>query len=210
MFANIYGAAEAIVSEKRAISRVEPDAMALRALAHPVRMRMLGLLRIEGPATASGLAARLGLNSGATSYHLRQLARHGFIVEDAERGNARDRWWKSAHESTVFHSDNDDDDILDAGIAFAEAALQAQIGQMRSALARHGELSPEWRKASTLSDVIIPLSASDAEALIQRLNQIVADAMERAPRLGGPYAPGVEPFTIMLHAFPHPPEGDAP
>jgi DNA-binding transcriptional ArsR family regulator len=198
------------MAEQRIVSRIEPDAMALRALAHPVRMRMLGMLRVDGPATATSLAARLGLNSGATSYHLRQLARHGFIVEDVEKGNARDRWWKSAHESTVFHSDNDDDDALDAGIAFAEAALQAQIGQMRRALARHGELSLEWRKASTLSDVIIPLTAGDAEALTQRLHQVLSEAMEKAPMLGGTYAPGVEPFTIMLHAFPHPPEGDAP
>ena len=61
---------------------------------------MLGLLRAEGPATATTLAPRLGLNTGATSYHLRQLAQHGFIVEDAERGNARDRWWRAAHQST--------------------------------------------------------------------------------------------------------------
>ncbi|WP_236020652.1 winged helix-turn-helix domain-containing protein [Devosia sediminis] len=180
--------------------------MALRALAHPVRMRMLGLLRIEGPATASGLAERLGLNSGATSYHLRQLARHGFIVEDEERGNARDRWWKSAHESTVFHSDNSDDDALDAGIAFAEAALQNQIGQMKAALAQYGSLSAEWRDASTLSDLIIPLTATDAKALIERLNRVIADAMEQAPKLGGPYPPDVEPFTVMLHAFPRPSE----
>ena len=57
------------------------DAGSLRGLAHPVRLRMLGLLRTEGPATATRLAARLGLNSGATSYHLRQLATHGFVVE---------------------------------------------------------------------------------------------------------------------------------
>src|SRR5262245_28458635 len=49
----------------------------LRALAHPVRVKLLGLLRIEGPATATGLAEKLGLNSGATSYHLRQLAGAG-------------------------------------------------------------------------------------------------------------------------------------
>ena len=58
------------------------DAAAMRALAHPLRMRMVGLLRAEGPATASGLAERLGVSSGLTSYHLRALA-------DAA-------WWRSA------------------------------------------------------------------------------------------------------------------
>lgn len=198
------------MAEQRNVSRIEPDAMALRALAHPQRMRMLGMLRVDGPATATSLALRMGLNSGATSYHLRQLSRHGFIEEDAERGNGRERWWRAAHESTVFHSDSDNDDVLDASIAFAEAALQAQMAQMRRALARHASLAPEWRDASTLSDLIIPLTAADAKALVDRLNQVIADAMAQAPKLGDTYPPGVEPFTVMLHAFPHPPEDEAP
>lgn len=196
------------MADRRTISRIEPDALALRALAHPQRLRMLGILRLDGPATATGLAARLGLNTGATSYHLRQLARHGFIEEDAARGNARDRWWRAGHETTVFHADDDNEDAVDAGIAFAEAALLAQITQMKLALAHHGALSPEWRRASTLSDLIIPLTAADARALIDRLNQVIAEAMEQAPRLGGSYREGVQPFTVMLHAFPHPPQGE--
>lgn len=191
------------MAERRVISRVEPDAMALRALAHPQRMRMLGLLRIDGPATASGLAERLGLNSGATSYHLRQLARHGFIEEDESRGNGRDRWWRARHESTTFLAkDRQDEDEVDAGIAFGQAALQAQIGQMQRALDRHVELSPEWRKASTISDFNIPLSAAQAEALVEKLHAVLWEAMETAPRPGGPYAEGVEMVTVILHAFP--------
>lgn len=194
------------MSDRRTVSRIEPDTMALRALAHPQRMRMLGLLRIEGPATATGLAARLGLNSGATSYHLRQLARHGFIAEDIDRGNARDRWWKAVHETTTFQTDKSDEDALDAGIAFAQAALSAQMRQMQRALDRHIELSPEWRAASSVSDFNIPLNAEDAKALVDKLHAVLWEAMEKAPALGGDYPPGVEPMTIMLHAFPHPKE----
>ena len=58
------------------LTTITPDVAALRALGHPVRLRILGLLRADGPATATALAQRLGLNSGATSYHLRQLAAH--------------------------------------------------------------------------------------------------------------------------------------
>src|SRR3954447_18453851 len=83
-----------------ATSAITPSAAGLRALSHPTRLKMLMLLRTEGPATATQLAQQLRLNTGATSYHLRQLAEHGFIVEDAERGDARDRWWKAAHQST--------------------------------------------------------------------------------------------------------------
>ncbi|MQY15387.1 hypothetical protein SRB5_55660 [Streptomyces sp. RB5] len=69
------------------------DLAALRALAHPRRQRMLQQLSLHGPATSAGLARALGLNTGATSYHLRELAAHGFVEEDHRRG--RERWWRA-------------------------------------------------------------------------------------------------------------------
>jgi DNA-binding transcriptional ArsR family regulator len=69
---------------------------ALRALAHPLRVELMTELSDFGPATASMLAERLGESSGATSYHLRQLAKHDIIVEDTERGSGRERWWRMA------------------------------------------------------------------------------------------------------------------
>src|SRR5215207_79528 len=76
------------------------DVKGLRALAHPVRVELVGLLRQYGPSTATRLAERLGVNSGTASYHLRQLGAAGFVEEDAERGNARERWWRSVHQVT--------------------------------------------------------------------------------------------------------------
>src|SRR5690606_14689551 len=70
------------------------DPAALKALAHPLRVRLLATLRETGPATATELAARLETDSGSTSYHLRVLAEHGF-VEDApgDRRHPRERRW---------------------------------------------------------------------------------------------------------------------
>lgn len=194
------------MTERRSISLIKPDATALRALAHPQRLRMLGILRVNGPATATSLAARLSMNTGATSYHLRQLAKHGFIEEDEGRGNARDRWWRARHELTAFPPADENEEALDAGIAFAQAALTAQITQMKSALARHAELPREWRLASTVSDYCIPLTAAKAEALVKRLHAVLDEAMETAPKLGGSYEPDIQPVTFILHAFLHPPE----
>ena len=73
------------MSEPAEPSTAQLDSVRLRTLAHPARARLLGLLRIEGPATATALAQRLGTNSGQTSYHLRQLAAVGLVVEDTER-----------------------------------------------------------------------------------------------------------------------------
>src|SRR5256885_8199945 len=103
-----------MAGEKRTI---DVDARTLRAIAHPLRMRMLGLLRTEGPATATSLAARLGESSGTTSWHLRQLAEHGFIEEDPERGSRRDRWWRATHEYTNVELARFLDNPEDAGVA---------------------------------------------------------------------------------------------
>jgi DNA-binding transcriptional ArsR family regulator len=73
----------------------------LRALAHPLRLQLLQVLHVEGPATASGLARRLGESSGATSYHLRALHRAG-MVEEAEQRNGRERWWQRVPERLLI------------------------------------------------------------------------------------------------------------
>jgi DNA-binding transcriptional ArsR family regulator len=65
----------------------------LRGLVHPIRVRLLFLLENDGPATASQLGRRIGQSSGVTSYHLRVLADLGFVEDDPEHGNGRDRWW---------------------------------------------------------------------------------------------------------------------
>jgi DNA-binding transcriptional ArsR family regulator len=73
---------------------MQVDAGGLKALAHPLRVQMYDLLSDEGPATASQLGEKVGESSGTTSYHLRLLARHGFIEEDRDRGNRRDKYWR--------------------------------------------------------------------------------------------------------------------
>src|SRR3712207_131533 len=79
------------------------DVESLRAVAHPVRNKLLALLRYEGPATASQLGRRLDESSGSTSYHLRQLARYGFVEEDPEQPNRRDRRWRAAQRITSWN-----------------------------------------------------------------------------------------------------------
>ncbi|PWI16549.1 transcriptional regulator [Streptomyces sp. Act143] len=76
------------------------DLAALKALAHPRRQRVLQHLTLHGPATSATLARALGLNTGATSYHLRELARYGFVEEadgpaDGTAGGHRERWWRA-------------------------------------------------------------------------------------------------------------------
>ncbi|WP_078868981.1 ArsR/SmtB family transcription factor [Streptomyces sp. NRRL B-1347] len=71
------------------------DLRVLKALAQPRRQQMLQHLTVHGPATSATLARALGLNTGATSYHLRELARYGFVEETDGTGHGRERWWRA-------------------------------------------------------------------------------------------------------------------
>ena len=180
------------------LSTITPSHSALRALAHPVRLRMLGLLRSEGPATATTLAVRLGLNTGATSYHLRQLAQHGFIEEDSARGNARDRWWRAAHQATTTApeapGDTEGAELLDA---YLQAVAVVLTEQLQRAIEERSLLPDEWRAASEFSDFVIRLTPGRARALQDALQaMILAEEDEEGD--------DARELVIQLTAFPRP------
>lgn len=151
----------------------------LRGLVHPVRMKLLQLLQEDGPATATGLAARIGQSSGVASYHLRVLAEHGFIVEDAERGNGRDRWWRAVHRSTSFTfrmpEDPGDAQSVEDAERFvrmdADEMYQRMVAFIDTLAARRAELADlPW----TLSYWPVRLTRAEARALAQQVNALVA------------------------------------
>jgi DNA-binding transcriptional ArsR family regulator len=87
------------------------DEHAVRVLAHPLRSRILGELRLHGPATATDLAATLATNTGATSYHLRALAGVGLVVDTGDGVGKRRVWRASTDEhswtNSAFAGDED-------------------------------------------------------------------------------------------------------
>jgi DNA-binding transcriptional ArsR family regulator len=179
---------------------ITPDISGLRALSHPVRMRMLGLLRLEGPATATTLAARLGLNTGATSYHLRQLAEHGFVVDDPERGNGRDRWWAAAHRATesdpASAASPEEQDTHDA---YLQAVAIMYTEQLQRAVEERRLLPFPWQKASTFSDWQLRLTPQRARGLTQKLMAVIHEFDEDPDD-----AHEAGAFVLQLSAFPRP------
>ena len=177
------------------------DSQSLKALAHPLRMRLLGLLRVEGPATASQLAARIGESSGATSYHLRQLARHGFVEDDPERGNARDRWWKASHRITSWRSTDflDEPEAADADAVLQWEALRVQVRRLEQWVGDRDAYSREWLEASDNSDYTVRLRPERARAL---RDELAATAQRYFDQPDPEDDPDTERVVVLLHVFP--------
>ncbi|GGW53304.1 ArsR/SmtB family transcription factor [Streptomyces xantholiticus] len=158
------------------------DAAALKALTHPLRIRMLGMLRMDGPATASELAVRTGESSASTSYHLRVLAKYAFI-EEAEHRDGRERRWKAVHEVTSWSN------AAMAGSvearAFVDVSRRAQLDHLERSLARHqedlaaGRLGGEWLEPSGFTDLVVRLTPEALTELRETFNRTVTELAAR-------------------------------
>jgi DNA-binding transcriptional ArsR family regulator len=180
------------------LTSITPSPAGLKALSHPVRLRMLGLLRTEGPATSTTHARRLGLNTGATSYHLRQLAQHGFVVDDEGRGNARERWWKAAHQATTTTTTVDDPAEQEVVDAYLQSVAIVHTERLQRAVEQRGSVPREWLEASTLSDWELRLTASRARELTDAISALVQGWDEDE------VAEDAAEFVVQVGAFPLP------
>ncbi|AUG76143.1 Putative transcriptional regulator [Kitasatospora sp. MMS16-BH015] len=126
------------------------DAHSLRGLAHPLRVRILELLRLDGPATATMLGNRLGEDSGNMSWHLRQLASHGFIAEDTERGTKRERWWYALHKYI--------------GVEQADFLAERELSGLLSTLQK-AVITEQFRRAEEFTDQNWPTQWQEAASV---------------------------------------------
>ncbi len=172
----------------------------LKGMAHPLRVQILGLLRTHGPATASGLAARLGLSSGALSYHLRQLERFGFIAEDAEAGDRRDRWWRAVHRSTEFDATDLDPASAEVGEAYESAVISAITRSLTAAQSERRSSPVEWQRAYDMSDVLLEVTAEEAHQLAQELLTVMRRYRQHTPGVDGP--PRTRLVSARYQVFP--------
>ncbi|MCI4065432.1 helix-turn-helix domain-containing protein [Micromonospora sp. R77] len=185
---------------RRALREVRIDHRQVRVLAHPLRLRLVGALRVHGPATATTLAQLLDTNTGATSYHLRQLADVGLVVEDPDRGTGRQRWWRAAHDVTNWEPTDFDDD------PDARAAIEWIQGDQVRLLVEHAERwfavqhewSPAWRDALGMGDAFLTISPARLEALKAELWQV----LERYRAEPDPAASDATSVQLFLAAYP--------
>ena len=176
------------------------NARQLRAIAHPLRLRLLAELRINGPANATTLAGVVTESTALVSYHLRSLAQHGFVEEAPDFArDGRERWWRAAHEGVTWSQS----EFLDTPErAAAAGALLSEIADRYAEAAREWlaavpEWPSEWVAAADMSDWPLELTADEAIAL---RDEIVAVIQRYAH--GSAERDGTERVRVILHVLP--------
>jgi DNA-binding transcriptional ArsR family regulator len=179
------------------------DATAIRVLAHPLRSRVLGRLRVNGPATATELAEVLGTNTGATSYHLRKLESVG-LVTDTGDGQGKRRLWRA---STTYHTWNTSDFRSDEDASTALSWLERNyVRQLASRAEQWLDASSEWPDAWVdvlgLNDTFLDVTPAQLKALMAELETLL-DRYRHA----GTHDPAAR--RVQFYTYAHPSDVNA-
>ncbi|MEZ7131591.1 helix-turn-helix domain-containing protein [Nonomuraea sp. AD125B] len=166
------------------------DANALKSFAHPLRLRIYELLDERGPATATGLAVLLGENTGATSYHLRELARHGMIEVAAGMGRGKEKYWRVVPGGFSYGDPPPDAEAASA----LEVLLDDLVRQRGAELARWRQgasrAPAEWVEASGFGRRSLRLTVEETAELRDQVLEVleryrtVSDARQAQPAEG--------------------------
>jgi DNA-binding transcriptional ArsR family regulator len=177
------------------------SAAALRALAHPTRLKILGRLQLHGDATATECADEVGESPSSCSYHLRTLARHGF-VEETPSVDGRERRWRARIVGFEFPAGAEAPAEYQAAVELARAALlELDDEAVRAYFAHERSFSPAWREAALFSTSTIVVTPKELDELGRRIQELLeplyATARGRAPR-------GARIVRIGVRAVPEP------
>ena len=157
------------------------DAKALAAMANPWRSRILDILSVEGPATASQLAGRTGLAVGSASHHLKVLDEAGLVEEAAELArDRRERWWRLVTPGMRWSRTEfaDDAGAVTAALAAESLALQRQFERSRDWLASDDE-AEEWQSAAFATQSWLRLTPDELSTFSEALLALLRTWKER-------------------------------
>lgn len=184
------------------------DPRSLRALAHPLRLRLRSELVDRGPATATQLAARVGQSSAVTSYHLRQLAAHAFIEAAPHLGRGRERYWRAVHRTMYFDPSSPGPEHTAAGGAYLRAVAHVyaeRLLRFADSTDPPRRLGADWSTAFDLSNFTLRLTAAQTRALARRLHAVCLEYRPATPEEAG-----TRPVVIQFQVMPTLAPPDAP
>lgn len=182
-------------------------AASMRVLAHPTRLRLLGLLRERGAQTAAQLGDVIDEAPGTVSYHLAKLAAFD-LIEPAEghSSDRRERWW---HATSTLTSWEPVDLLDDPEKLMASAALQKSIAQVYAArFSEYIDATPtmarEWVAAGTSSDRSLRLTAVEMGAMRAELEALVAKWLDVSSAHDSADTDGAEAVVVVYQTYRRP------
>ena len=183
----------------RSVKRLT-DPRALRALAHPIRLSLVGLLRREGPLTATRAGQLLGESSASCSFHLRQLAKYG-LVEEAGGGTGRERPWQATTMFTAWPDVAENPELAAAADLLGGVLAERYFENlMRWLEAKPGE-PQDWQRAAHFGDTMLYVTAQELAELAEQEQALMDRFLDRLTRPER-RPPGARRVTYLHLAFP--------
>jgi DNA-binding transcriptional ArsR family regulator len=161
----------------RTVKRLN-DPKALRALAHPTRLTLLGMLRRSGPLTATAAAELIGESSASASFHLRQLAKYG-LVEEAGGGTGRERPWRATTMFTYWPENAEDPKVAAAAGLLRSVIAEQQFSKLLEWFEALPDEPPEWQDAAIFGDTMLYVTADELSQLWQQTRDMVDVYLDR-------------------------------
>lgn len=157
------------------LSRVDlSDPVSLRGYAHPLRMTLIGLLRRQGPMTATQAAEQLGESVPSCSFHLRQLAKYG-LAERVPGADGRERPWRATASVTTWDEGTEDPEMRAATDQLSAVQLARYVRRAEDFLARRAEESTSWRAVTGFSDAVLHVTPDELAELTRRMDALLAE-----------------------------------
>lgn len=144
----------------------------MRAVAHPTRLALIGLLRREGPLTATQAGARLDESSGSMSFHLRQLAKYG-LVEETGEGTGRQKPWRATAQFTSWSASPHDPDLAEATAQFSRVIAARYAALTQAWIDHQPDESDVWKDASQFGDTFLWLTPEELTRLGEQLSALL-------------------------------------
>jgi DNA-binding transcriptional ArsR family regulator len=144
-------------------------------MANPYRSRMMDALKVDGPSTASALAARTGQAVGSASHHLKVLSEAGLVTEAPELAkDRRERWWRLVDPGTRWSRADfaDDTAAVTAAYAAEALALQRQFERTRDWNANAASM-PEWDSASFATQNWMKLTPDELQQVADEMVDVL-------------------------------------
>ena len=187
--------------ERRTARLTDPRAM--RALAHPLRLRILGELRVRGPQSVGMLGDLIDEAPGSVSYHIGKLAQFGLVEPAPELArDRREHWWRAVHEETSWEplENLEDPERRAASGMLRRAILDRYRESLQEYLEAEASMDVDWVRGGLSGDAFLHLTSDE---LVELRGDVEALA-ERWQGRSNPDRDGAKPVSLIYHIFRRP------